>query len=146
MEQLVDQLRWRQRTLEFLRFLRTVNASVPSDLDICVVMNHYGTRRIPTVRNWLARHHRVHLQFTTSSAIWLDQIDHRFAELSDQRFPWEVDGPGYELENSIHHYLKTYNVNPKPFSWAKCADAISAHAAILAIEMKDLMARASVLH
>jgi transposase len=50
----------RHRSSEFLKFLRTIEVSVPTDLDIHLVMDNYGTHKTPTIRNWFARHPRFH--------------------------------------------------------------------------------------
>jgi len=52
--EVIGQLHRRHRSSEFLKFLRTIEASVPSDLDIHLVMDNYGTHKTPKVRSWFA--------------------------------------------------------------------------------------------
>lgn len=74
----------RHRSSEFLQFLRTIKANVPDDLEIHLVMDHYGTHKTPTIKGWLARHARLHVHFTPTSASWLHQVERRFATLTEQ--------------------------------------------------------------
>src|SRR3546814_13027076 len=54
----------RHRSQEFRRFLDEIEAAVPEDLDVHLVMDNYATHKTQTIRNWLdtsARWH-VHLR------------------------------------------------------------------------------------
>jgi hypothetical protein len=44
----------RQRHQEFLRFLEGVDEAVPEALDIHLVMDNYGTHKMPKVKRWFA--------------------------------------------------------------------------------------------
>jgi transposase len=65
-------------------FLRTIEANVPAALDIHLVMDNYGTHKMPAIKNWLARHSRFHVHFTPTSASWLNQVERWFATLSQK--------------------------------------------------------------
>jgi hypothetical protein len=43
----IGELHRRHRSSEFLKFLRTIEANMPPDLDIHLVMDNYGTHRHP---------------------------------------------------------------------------------------------------
>ena len=45
--EVIGQLHRRHRSSEFLKFLRTIEASVPNDLDRHMVMDNYGTYKTP---------------------------------------------------------------------------------------------------
>jgi len=66
----IGELHRRHRGSEFLKFLRTIEQSVPQELDIHLVMDNYGTHKTPTVKGWCARHPRFHLHFTPTSGSW----------------------------------------------------------------------------
>jgi len=53
--EVIGELHRRHRSSEFLTFLRTIEANVPAELDIHLVMGNYGTHKTPKVRNWFAR-------------------------------------------------------------------------------------------
>ena len=43
------------RAKEFLTFLREIDANVPDDLDVHLVMDDYATHKTPAIRKWLAK-------------------------------------------------------------------------------------------
>lgn len=122
----IGELHRRHRSCEFLKFLRTIEASVPSDLDIHLVMDNYGTHKTLTIRRWFARHPRFKVHFTPTSASWLNQVERWFATLTDKQIRRGTHRSTRQLEDSIRAYLKINNTEPKPFIWTKSADAILA--------------------
>ncbi|RJF95562.1 IS630 family transposase [Noviherbaspirillum saxi] len=124
--EVIGQLHRRHRSSEFLKFLRTIEASVPNDLDIHLVMDNYGTHKTPTIRNWFARHPRFHVHFTPTSASWLNQVERWFATLTEKQIRRGTHRSTRQLEDAIRHYLKLNNADPKPFVWTKSADDILA--------------------
>jgi transposase len=109
-----------------LKFLRTIEASVPSDLDIHLVMDNYGTHKTLSIRRWFARHPRFKVHFTPTSASWLNQVERWFATLTDKQIRRGTHRSTRQLEDAIRAYLKINNTEPKPFIWTKSADAILA--------------------
>ena len=65
----------RHRAIEFRRFLRTIDAEVPPDLDVHLILDNLSTHKAPTVKRWLAQHPRYHLHFTPTSSSWLNQVE-----------------------------------------------------------------------
>jgi hypothetical protein len=45
----------RHRSVEFLDFLKKIDAAVPFQLDIHLVLDNYGTHKTALVRQWLSR-------------------------------------------------------------------------------------------
>lgn len=124
--EVIGQLHRRHRSNEFLKFLRTIEASVPVELDVHLIMDNYGTHKTPTVRAWFARHPRFHVRFTPTSASWLNQVERWFAALTQKQIRRGTHRSTRQLEDAIRQYLDTYNENPKPFIWTKTADDILA--------------------
>ncbi|MEZ5665777.1 MAG: IS630 family transposase [Burkholderiaceae bacterium] len=122
----IGELHRRHRSSEFLKFLRTIEASVPPDLDIHLVMDNYGTHKTPTIRSWFARHPRFHVHFTPTSASWLNQVERWFATLTEKQIRRGTHRSTRELEQAIRDYLELHNADPKPFAWTKTADDILA--------------------
>ena len=116
----------RHRSREFLRFLREIEAHVPADLDIHLIMDNYATHRTPAIRCWLARHPRWHVHFTPTSASWINQVERFFAELTEKQIRRGVHSSTRDLERAIRDYIKTVNDDPKPFRWTKSANDILA--------------------
>src|SRR5512135_1074417 len=61
----------RHRHQEFLRFLKLIDAAVPKDLDLHLVLDNYATHKTPAVKAWLLKHPRFHLHFTATSSSWI---------------------------------------------------------------------------
>ena len=124
--EVIGQLHRRHRSSEFLQFLRTVEANVPSALDVHLVMDNYGTHKTPTIKAWFARHARFHVHFTPTSASWLNQVERWFATLTEKYIRRGTHRSTRQLEQAIKKYLEINNANPKPFQWVKSADDILA--------------------
>ena len=116
----------RHRSREFLAFLREIDANVPDDLDVHLVMDNYATHKTPAIRNWLAKRPRWHVHFTPTSASWLIQVERFFADLTTRQLQRGVHRSTAELEAAIEAYIHTVNADPKPFRWTKTADDILA--------------------
>jgi transposase len=124
--EVIGEMHRRHRSSEFLQFLRTIEASVPSDLDVHLVMDNYGTHKTPSIKAWFARHPRFHVHFTPTSASWLNQVERWFATLTEKYIRRGTHRSTRQLEQAIRQYLDIHNANPKPFAWAKSADDILA--------------------
>jgi transposase-like protein len=69
----------RHRAQEFRDFLEAVDAAVPAELEVHVVLDNASIHKAPPVRDWLAGHGRYHLHFTPTASSWLNQVE-RFAQ------------------------------------------------------------------
>ena len=116
----------RHRSREFRRFLDHVEANVPEDLDIHIVMDNYSTHKTKEVRDWFAKRPRWHVHFTPTSASWLNQVERFFANLTEKQIRRGVHRSTVELEQAITEYIEAVNEDPKPFRWHKSADEILA--------------------
>lgn len=120
----MGELHRRHGATEFLKFLRTIEQNVPTELDIHLVMDNYGTHKTPSVRAWFARHPRFPLHFTPTSGSWLNLVERWFALLTERQIKRGSHRSTLELERTIRDYLAVYNPNPTPFAWHKTADHI----------------------
>jgi transposase len=116
----------RHRASEFRRFLDHVEANVPADLEVHIVMDNAATHKTKPIRDWFAKRPRWHVHFTPTSASWLNQVERFFALLTDQALRRGVHRSTAALEAAIHAYLDAHNAAPKPFRWTKSADDILA--------------------
>lgn len=114
----------RHRTIEFRKFLDTIEANVPPALDVHLILDNYGTHKTPTIHRWLARHPRFHLHFTPTSASWMNLVERWFAELTEKQIRRGSHRSPRELVVAIETFLKGTNESPKPFIWTKTADEI----------------------
>ena len=116
----------RHRAVEFRAFLDQVEAVVPADLDVHLVVDNAATHKTKLVQDWLLKRPRWHLHFTPTSASWLNLVEAWFALLTRRRLQRGVFTSTADLEAAIQHYIDQTNADPKPFIWTKSADAILA--------------------
>lgn len=114
----------RHRHQEFLRFLKVIDAAVPKDLELHLVLDNYATHKTEPVKKWLLRHPRFHLHFTPTSASWLNLVERWFAELTCRKLRRSAHRSVVELERDIRGWINEWNKNPKPFVWTKRADDV----------------------
>ncbi len=119
----------RHRAKEFRQFLDTIEAAVPTSLDVHLILDNYGTHKTPMIHRWLARHPRVHVHFTPTGASWINLVERWFATLTDKQLRRGVHRSTRQLEAAISHYIEVTNEGPKPFVWTKTADEILASVA-----------------
>jgi transposase len=127
----------RHRHQEFLRFLERIDEVVPEELDVHLVMDNYGTHKMPKVRRWFLRRPRYHVHFTPTSASWLNQVERFFGLLTDRRIRRGTFGCVRQLESAIRVYLDHHNQNPKPFAWTADADSILKKIARFCVRTSD---------
>jgi transposase len=116
----------RHRSVEFLDFLNKIDAAVPADLDIHLVLDNYGTHKTMLVHRWLLKRPRYHLHFTPTHASWLNQVERWFALLTERQIKRGSHRSVHDLEDAIREFIKVHNQQPKPFRWTKSADQIMA--------------------
>jgi transposase len=114
------------RAKEFKAFLREIDAAVPEDLDVHVVLDNLSTHKTPDIKRWLTRHPRFHLHFTPTHASWLNLVERWFGLLTEHALRRGSHRSEHELRGAINAYLDAHNEDPKPFKWTKDADAILA--------------------
>jgi transposase len=131
----------RHRSVEFRKFLDVIDASVPPDLDVHIIMDNYGTHKTPAIRKWLAKRPRFHVHFTPTYSSWINLVERWFAELTNKQVRRGVHRSVADLERAIQEFLEASNDDPKPFVWTKTADEILASIARFAQRTTELQAR-----
>jgi len=119
----------RHRSVEFRKFLDTIDANVPKDLEVHMILDNYGTHKTAAIRNWLVKRPRFHVHFTPTSASWINLVERWFAMLTEKQIRRGAHRSVRELETVIKSYLEITNQSPKPFIWTKTADDILASVA-----------------
>ncbi len=114
----------RHRNIEFRRFLRQIDQSIPPELDIHMILDNYGTHKHPQVQSWLAKHQRFHLHFTPTSSSWLNLVERWFRELTDKRIRRGSFSSVPELIIAIEEFIAVNNDAPKPFVWTASVEKI----------------------
>jgi transposase len=122
--EVLGQLHRRHRSIEFRKFLDAIDAAVPADLDVHLIMDNYGTHKTPPIRRWFAKRPRFHVHFTPTYGSWLNMVERWFAELTNKQVRRGVHRSITELELAIRTFIDAHNADPKPFVWTKTADQI----------------------
>ncbi len=116
----------RHRSIEFRAFLDRIEAEVPAELDVHLIVDNYGTHKTALIKRWFAKRPRFHVHFTPTSASWLNLIERWFAALTEKQIRRSAHRSTRELEIAILRYIEHGNQDPKPFIWTKSADQILA--------------------
>ena len=106
----------RHRASEFRAFLDPVEAAVPDDLDVPLVLDNAATHKTKLVHDWLLKRPRWHLHFTPTSASWLNMAKGWFALLTRRCLQRGVLQSTDALEAAIATYIDHTNADPKPFT------------------------------
>lgn len=119
----------RHRSVEFRKFLDSIEEAVPAGLDVHLILDNYGTHKTVLIRKWLAKRPHYHVHFTPTGASWINLVERFFALLTEKQIRRGVHRSTRDLEKAIRHYLGKYNETAKPFVWTKTADQILASVA-----------------
>jgi len=114
----------RHRHQEFIRFLNLINAQVPADKAVHIILDNYAAHKHPKVRAWLDRHKRFVFHFTPTSSSWLNAVEGFFAKLTRRRLKRGVFHSLVDLQATINRFVAETNMNPKPFTWTADPDKI----------------------
>jgi len=120
----ISQTHRRHRHQEFLKFLRTIDRTVPAELDVHLICDNYATHNTEAIRHWFVRHPRFQLHFTPTYSSWLNLVERWFAELTTRKLRRSAHRSVAELEADIAAWVQAWNDDPKPFVWTKTADEI----------------------
>ena len=122
--QILAQCKPRHRHQEFLSFLKHIDANVPPDLDIHLVVDNYSTHKHAKVKRWLAARPRYHIHFTPTYSSWLNQVEIWFNIITQKAIRRGSFRSVGELVDKIHQFTDSYNPNARPFAWTATADSI----------------------
>ncbi len=114
----------RHRHDEFLAFLKKLERQTPKGLELHLIADNYATHKHSAVHAWLAKHSRVHLHFTPTSASWLNLVERFFGEITQNRIRRGAFKSVAELEAVIRDYLHHRNREPRPFTWTASVASI----------------------
>ena len=122
--EILAQCKPRHRHQEFLQFLRHIDANVPAELDIHLIVDNYATHKHAAVKTWLAKRPRYHLHYTPTYSSWLNQVERWFALISQRAIKRGSDRNVRTLVQRIERFVSQYNETKRPFVWTATADSI----------------------
>ena len=114
----------RHRHQEFLQFLREIEANVPKDLDIHLVVDNYATHKHPKVRRWISARPRYHIHYTPTYSSWLNQVEIWFNMITQKAIRRGSFKSVKELSEKVDQFVKNHNRNSQPFAWVATAESI----------------------
>jgi transposase len=97
----ISSMHRRHRHQEFLKFLKTIDAAVPAELDVHLVCDNYATHNTEAIKTWFLRHPRFHLHFTPTYSSWLNLVERWFAELTNRKLRRSAHRSVAELEADL---------------------------------------------
>jgi transposase len=120
----ISSLHSRHRAIEFRKFLAKIDAEVPAEFAVHVVLDNASTHKTPAVKRWLLAHPRFVLHFTPTSSSWLNLVERWFGELTTKKLQRGTHRSVRALNADIRNWIQTWNANPRPYVWTKTADQI----------------------
>lgn len=123
--QVLGRVTQRHRAKEFLDFLRQIDRSTPSHLDLHLILDNSSTHKTEAIQSFLEDHPRFHFHFTPTSASWLNAVETWFSQLERRAIHRGVFTSVDELRREIRGFIETHNQHSaKPFRWTKSAQVI----------------------
>jgi putative transposase len=122
--EVIAQCKRRHRHQEFLQFLNHIEAQVPKELDIHLVVDNYATHKHHNVKKWLAARPRYHVHYTPTYSSWLNQVEIWFNIITQKAIRRGAFSSVKKLTERIDLFVKTDNAKANPFTWAATADSI----------------------
>jgi transposase len=122
--EVLGSLHERHRAIEFLKFLKRIDETVPAELGVHLVLDNASSHKTPKVRRWLAQHPRFVLHFTPTSSSWINLVERWFAELTTKLLKRGQHRTVRQLNAEIRAWIDDWNESPRPYVWTKTADQI----------------------
>jgi transposase len=97
----IGQMHRRHRAIEFRKFLDRIDASVPPDREVHIVMDNYGMYKTPLICAWFAKRPCFHVHFTPTYGSWLNLVERWFAEITMKQIRRGAHRSVSELERAI---------------------------------------------
>jgi putative transposase len=122
--QIISSCKNRHRHQEYLQFLKQVDANVPPEMSIHVVVDNYATHKHSQVKRWLATHPRFQVHYTPTYSSWLNQVEIWFNIITQKAIRRGTFKSVKELILKIDQFVSHYNRDAHPFIWTATADSI----------------------
>ncbi len=120
----LTQCKPRHRHQEFLAFLRHLDRSVPTHLDVHLILDNYATHKHAAIKRWLVPRPRYHVHFTPTYASWLNQVERWFSVITQRTIRRGSFTSVKQLVARVDQFVASYNSNARPFVWTATADSI----------------------
>ena len=115
----------RHRSIEFRRFLDTIEATVPQGLDIHLIVDNYQTHKTQIIKRWLLKRPRFHLHTSPPPAHPGSTSSSAGSALSPKNSSDAASSVARASSRTRSCATSDItNHDPKPFVWTKSADQI----------------------
>ena len=101
----------RHRSVEFRGFLDQIDAAVPKEREVHILLDYYATHKRALVRSWLAKRQRYHLHFTPTHSSWINQVERWFAQLRQKQIKPGNHHSVKQLQEAIETFVKQHNAS-----------------------------------
>lgn len=114
------------RSLQFIRFLKLLDAAFPPQWRIRIVLDNHSTRTSKETRAYLATvPNRFEFIFTPKHGSWLNLIECFFARMAKTVLRGIRVGSKEELAERLELYLEEVNQTPVPYRWEYGLDELT---------------------
>jgi transposase len=111
----ITAIRFAHTSRDFVSFPNKVNANVPKELYIHVVLDNLATHKTPMLTKWLLHHQRFHFHFTPTYGSWMNLVERWFSALTTKKLQHSAHRRVKTLTKDIEIWTANWNENPKPF-------------------------------
>src|SRR5215813_9016806 len=113
----------RHTSRDFVAFLEEVVSLCRPQQQIHIILDNLAAHKTQLVRDFLARHPRVHFHFTPTYSSWLNQVELWFSKVERDVIARGVFTSVKDLARKLRRYINAYSANAKPIQW-KYSDPI----------------------
>jgi transposase len=107
----------RNDAASFIGFLEQIEAAVPTELEVHLVMDNGGSHIARVTKAWLADHPRFVVHHTPRHASWLNQVELFFSILTRRLLRYGEFGSRDDLVTKIMRFITEHNHTARPFRW-----------------------------
>ena len=107
----------RNNSVTFCEFLEEIDASVPSDCKVIVVLDNGSSHVSKATRQWLADHPRFEAHYTPKHASWVNQIELFFSILQRKVIRNGDFADRADLIDKLLRFIEEYDKTAKAFAW-----------------------------
>jgi transposase len=107
----------RNTAANFIAFLDELDARVPADLEVHLVLDNGSSHIANATRWWFDEHRRFHPHSTPTHASWLNQVELFFSILARRLLKRGEFASVEDLVDKVMAFIADYNRTATPFRW-----------------------------
>jgi transposase len=107
----------RNTAANFIDFLDELDAKVPAELEVHLVLDNGSSHIANATRWWFYNHKRFHPHYTPTHASWLNQVELFFSILARRLLKRGEFTSVHDLVARVMAFIADYNRTATPFRW-----------------------------